>query len=231
MVFVVVLLSAIGLIAGPSLWVKHVLKKYSKELEGAPGTGGELALHLINKYRLDGVKVEQTEPGTDHYSPQEKRVRLSPYVYSGKSLTAIAVAAHEVGHALQYARNEKITQLRQAWTPLAANIQRIGTAVVMLAPIVLAILHVPHVALLTLVGGVLTMLAGAFVQLIILPMEWDASFNKAMPILVQGQYVPEVYQPVIRKILTAAALTYFAGALIQVLQLWRWLALLRGALR
>jgi hypothetical protein len=52
-----------------------------------------------------------------------------------------------------------------------------------------------------------------------------------MPILFQGNYVPEQYQPVIKKILTAAALTYFAGALINVLQLWRWLAILRGVVR
>jgi Zn-dependent membrane protease YugP len=79
--------------------------------------------------------------------------------------------------------------------------------------------------------GVAAMLASALLQLIILPMEWDASFNKAMPILFQGNYVPEQYQPVIKKILTAAALTYFAGALINVLQLWRWLAILRGVVR
>ncbi len=227
----VVFLLLIACIAGPSLWVKYVLKKYSATLEGAPGTGGELARHLIDKYQLVGVSVEQTEPWSDHYDPAEKKVRLSPAVYAGKSLTAIAVAAHEVGHALQYARNDKITRLREAWAPLTVQVQRLGTAVIMLAPIVLAVFHVPHAALLTAVMGVLTMLVGACMQLIVLPMEWDASFNKALPILVKGQYVPEVYQSRIRTILTAAALTYFAAALIQVLQLWRWLAVLRGVIR
>jgi len=231
LIYIVIFILLIAIIAGPNLWIKHVLQKYSKHLDAMPGTGGELAQHLIERYELQGVEVEKTEPGTDHYSPDEKRVRLSPNIFDGKSLTAVAVAAHEVGHAIQYARGEKITHLRQSYTPMAVTIQRLGAAVVMAAPVVLAIFHVPHAAIFTVLCGVAAMLASALLQLIILPMEWDASFNKAMPILFQGNYVPEQYQPVIKKILTAAALTYFAGALINVLQLWRWLAILRGVVR
>lgn len=231
MIYLIIFLLLIGLIAGPGIWVKHVLEKYSNDLNSISGTGKELAVHLIERFQLDGVKVERTDPGTDHYSPADRCVRLSPAVYDGRSLTAIAVAAHEVGHAIQYARGETITQLRQTYTPVAINVQRFGTGIVMAAPFVLAVLHIPHAALLTVACGVLAMLASALLQLIILPMEWDASFNKALPILFQGNYLSEEHHPVVKKILTAAALTYFAGALINILQLWRWLAILRGAIR
>lgn len=152
MFYIVVFILLIAIIAGPNLWVKHVLHKYSNPLEAMPGTGGELAQHLIEKFELEGVEVEKTEPGNDHYSPGEKRVRLSPNVFEGKSLTAVAEAAHEVGHAIQYARGEKITHLRQSYTPMAVTIQRLGAAVVMAAPIVLAIFHVPHAAMFTVLG-------------------------------------------------------------------------------
>jgi len=231
LIFVLGIALLLALIAGPNLWVKHVLKKYSNDLDQAPGTGGELARHLIDRFGLSGVGVEKTEEGQDHYSPAESRVRLSPSVYDGKSLTAIAVAAHEVGHAIQYARKERITRLRQTFTPMAIAIQQLGTLVIMAAPLVLTIFHIPHAALITVLCGLAAMLASALLQLVILPMEWDASFNKAMPILFNDQYVPEVYRPIVQKILTAAALTYFAGALINLLQLWRWLAILKGIAR
>jgi len=100
LIYIVIFILLIAIIAGPNLWIKHVLQKYSKHLDAMPGTGGELAQHLIERYELQGVEVEKTEPGTDHYSPDEKRVRLSPNIFDGKSLTAVAVAAHEVGHAI-----------------------------------------------------------------------------------------------------------------------------------
>ena len=86
---------------------------------------------------------------------------------------------------------------------MAVTIQRLGAAVVMAAPVVLAIFHVPHAAIVTVLCGVVAMLASALLQLIILPKTWDASFNKAMPVLFQGNYVPVQYQPIIKKFLTA----------------------------
>ncbi len=231
MIYLIALILLLLIIAGPNIWVRHVLNKYSVDLDSIPGTGAELAEHLLKRFGLEETKVERTETGNDHFSPAEKCVRLSPEVYDGRSLTAVAVAAHEVGHAIQYGRKETITHLRENYTPMASMVQRFGTVILMASPLVLAIVHVPQLALLTAMAGVLAMLASALMQLIILPMEWDASFNKAMPILFQGEYLPQQHQPIVKKILTAAALTYFAGALVNILQLWRWLAILRGVLR
>ena len=100
MVYAVGVLIVLALIFGPSLWVKMVMSKYSSERPTMPGTGGDLAKHLIERFSLKDVKVEVTELG-DHYDPIEKKVRLLREHYESKSLTAIAIAAHEVGHAIQ----------------------------------------------------------------------------------------------------------------------------------
>ena len=100
MILLVGVLVVLALIFAPSLWVKFVMNRYSSQLPEISGTGGELAKHLIERFSLKGVEVEITELG-DHYDPIEKKVRLVREHYESKSLTAIAIAAHEVGHAIQ----------------------------------------------------------------------------------------------------------------------------------
>lgn len=214
------------LVYGPSLWVKFVLRKHAGEIEGMPGTGGELAEHLIERFKLDGVKVEQGQEGQDHYNPEEKKVSLSPSHYNGKSLTAVAVAAHEVGHAIQFYRNEPVSHLRQKYMSKALMIKKVGMAVLISLPLIPIILKVPSLMIVVGLVGVLTLLASALIYLAILPEEYDASFNKALPILKEG-YIAEEHFPAVKQVLRAAALTYFAGALAEILSLWRWLAVLR----
>ena len=106
MVLLAGVLIVLALIFGPSLWVKFVMSRYSSQLPEISGTGGELAKHLIERFSLKDVKVEITEQG-DHYDPIEKKVRLVRENYESKSLTAIAIAAHEVGHAIQDQQGDK----------------------------------------------------------------------------------------------------------------------------
>ena len=101
----------LALVFGPNLWVRWVMRRYAEDLAAMPGTGGELAQHLIKEFNLDGVTTEVTTVG-DHYDPAERKVRLSEENYQGRSLTAIAIAAHEVGHAIQHARGDKRLLLR-----------------------------------------------------------------------------------------------------------------------
>ncbi|MEJ2179884.1 MAG: zinc metallopeptidase, partial [Gammaproteobacteria bacterium] len=89
------------------------------------------------------------------------------------------------------------------------------------------ITRVPHAAIITAVAGVLAMLVSALMYLIVLPEEWDASYNKALPILIEGEYIHKNQEKAVNKILKAAALTYLAGALANILSLWRWLVLLK----
>jgi len=223
-----VIIFVVLLIFAPQWWVKYVLAKHSKPLEGMPGSGGELAEHLLKQFKLTEVKVEAAEEGGDHYDPQDNVVRLSPSYLNGKSLTAVAVAAHEVGHAIQFNRNEKVSFLRRRYLPVAHVIQKVGIYFLMALPILTAIFRVPHVVGLTALIGVMVLFSSVLIYAVILPEEWDASFNKALPILEKGEYVPEQYLPAIRQILKACALTYVAAALASVLSMWRWLAILRA---
>ncbi len=227
MVAVFILLILLVVILGPSIWVKYVLRKHHRQLDGMPGTGGELAVHLLSRYELENVKVEESVKNDDHYSPGDNAVRLSPEVYEGKTLTAIAVAAHEVGHAIQFNRQEAVTRLRKRYFPVALAIQRYGVFILMCVPIVAGLIRSPAVMLAIGVVGIVTMLVSVLMYAAILPEEWDASFNKALPILEKGEYVPKEYMPAIRQVLKACALTYVAAALADVLRLWRWLRFLR----
>ena len=211
----------------PSFWVKQVMRKYSAESPGLPGTGGELAQHLVNRFELEGIKVEETKPFQDHFDPVAGAVRLSPDNFNGKSLTAIAVAAHEVGHAIQFHRQEKIFELRKRYLPTARALNLAGVAIMWSVPIIGLVLRSPWAVGLVIGLSLLLQLAGALSYLVILPEEWDASFNKALPILIDGEYVDESAIPAVRKILKAAAMTYFAAALANVLNIGRWFMILR----
>lgn len=215
------------LIYTPQIWVRYTLKRHSREIGEIPGTGGELAAHLVKRFEMEGVTVETTGPDRDHYDPAKNAVRLSPEVYNGKSLTAVAVAAHEVGHAIQFNREEPISRLRGRYLQKAFTIQRLGAAILMLIPVVTVIFRVPHAALLTAAIGIITMLASVLMYVAILPEEFDASFNKALPILVEGEYIDKSQIKTVRRILKACAYTYVAAALADILRLWRWLAILR----
>ena len=211
----------------PSFWVRHIMAKHSKEIAELPGTGGELAKHLIERFELTGITVEEAAPNTDHFDPAGPVVRLSPDNFNGRSLTAVAVAAHEVGHAMQFHRGEKIFELRKRYLPLATKLNRVGVVIMMTIPFIALLIRMPLV-----IGGVIALslllqLAGAFAYLIILPEEWDASFNKALPVLIEGEYIEQAHIPAVRQVLKAAALTYFAAALANVLHVGRWFMLLR----
>ncbi len=215
------------LIFGPNLWVRYTLKRYSRRLETLPGTGGELALHLVKRFQLEGVVVETTEPMKDHFDPVNNAVRLSPDNFNGQSLTAVAVAAHEVGHAIQFNRKEPVSQLRNRYQGKAFAIQRWGAALLMMLPVITVIFKIPHVTLLTALVGVFIMLSSLFMYFAILPEEFDASFNKALPILIEGEYIDDSQIVPIRRILKACAYTYIAAALADILRLWRWLTIFR----
>lgn len=227
MILAILALILVALVYLPSFWVKRVMLAYSKEDQTIPGSGGELARHLIERFELTGIKVEETEPFQDHFDPREKAVRLGRDNYHGKSLTAVAVAAHEVGHAIQFHRNEKIFELRKKYLPTAQALSKAGIAIMWAFPVIGIVLRSPLAVGAVIVTSLLLQLAGAFAYLIILPEEWDASFNKALPILIDGEYVDAQQLGAVKRVLRAAALTYFAAALANVVNIGRWFMILR----
>lgn len=222
MLWIVGIAIALLLLVGPNLWVKFTLKRYATDRKDLPGTGGELATHLVKRFELTDVKVEQTQEGHDHFDFGQHAVRLSPSVFNGRSLTAVAVAAHEVGHAIAHEKKQKISHLSSRYLPLAHFARRITAGLLLGWPALSLLLHIPYaVPLHALVVGLSGLLA-VLVQVAILPEEWDASFNKALPILREGNYIPQEDLPKVKRILTACAMTYVAAALIKVLFVWRW---------
>lgn len=226
MLYALIGLAIFVLVYGPQLWVRYVLHKHQREIPDIPGTGSELARHLLDRFELSQVEVKAGGKGENYYQPGDNYVSLSPEVFKGKSITAVAVAAHEVGHALQFNRQEPVSHLREKYFGKAILIQRIGMGIVSLSPLIGVLVKVPQLSLLILAAGVISLFISVLMYVAILPEEFDASFNKALPILAEG-YVPEQYLPKIRQVLRACALTYVAAALADVLSLWRWLRLLR----
>ena len=110
-------ITGIALIFLPQFWVKGVLNKYTNEPASIGKTGREVAREILNKNGLNHIAVEVTNQG-DHYDPINKAVRLSENFYSGTSLSAVTVAAHECGHAIQDAENYGFMRLRTAITPV-----------------------------------------------------------------------------------------------------------------
>ena len=210
----------------PQFWVRYVLARYNRQNESNfPGNGGELARHLLDRFGLQDVGVEKTDIG-DHYDPIERKVRLTPDKYDGRTLTAITVAAHECGHAYQHAGQETLFMWRTRLAMASVWAARIGSFLLFAAPFLALLARAPSPALLSVVGAFLVMGFGVLVQLVTLPVELDASFRKALPVLQDG-YLKKDQVPAARRILNAAAWTYVAGSLAGLLNFWRWLAVLR----
>ena len=226
MIYLILGILLLVLILGPQYWASHVLKKYSTEREDIPGTGAELVKHLRKKFGLSDLSIEATDRG-DHYDPTDRTVRLTMGNFGGKSLTAIAVAAHEFGHALQHAKNYKPLTARTRMVMTAQKLEKIGGIAIIVLPFIAFTPGGARMAPFLVLAVVLSMLVNTFVHLITLPVEFDASFGRALPILKEGQYINNTDYRAARKILTACALTYLASSLSGLLNFWRWIKLFR----
>lgn len=226
MPIIIVLLLVVVIVFLPQWWAKRTFAKYADPQDHIQGTGGELALHLLERFDMHEVNVEETEEGNDHYDPESKTVRLSPKNYHDKSLTAVAVATHEVGHAIQHHQQEAKLALRSRLVKVSINLEKIGSVIMMVMPIVFVLTKSPAAGVLMFAMGFLTIAGSSLIHLVTLPVEWDASFGKALPILQQGYIRPDEL-PAVEKILKAAAFTYVAASLMSLLNIWRWLALLK----
>lgn len=210
----------------PGWWVRRTMARYSEPADRYYGSGAQLARHLLDRRNLGGVKVELSEAG-DHYDPEARTVRLSPHNYHKHSLTAITVAAHEVGHAIQHAEGYAPLQTRGHLVRLAGAGQRLGAMIMVAAPLIVVLTRHPVPGLVFVVAGLLSMGLAAIVHLVTLPTEMDASFRRALPILEEGGYLHESDYPHARRILEAAALTYVAQSLMSLINIAAWMRMLR----
>ena len=226
MSIVIFLLLIAALVFGPGLWVQRVLQRYSLPADRYSGTGAQLARHLLDKNGLDKVAVEKTTLG-DHYDPEDKAVRLTDDKFDGRSLTAITVAAHEVGHAVQDQVGYGPLRMRSRLVKASRNVERVGAAILMVSPFIGAITRAPGLGILMFAAGLLTLGTSTLIHLVTLPTEFDASFGRALPMLDEHRILKKVDRPHARRLLRAAAFTYVAASLMSLLNIARWWAILR----
>ena len=182
-----------------------------------PFTGKELGLKLLKENKLDNVLIEPIKQ-VDHYNPLEKKVRISEEKLNKKSITSIAVVAHEIGHAIQDKENYKPLLLRQKLIEKTILFQRVGSFLLIIGlPSIFAITKSPFITFLAaiLIMGCLS--TNVVIHLITLPVEFDASFKRALPIL--QKYVPNENMRQCRSVLRAAAFTYLAQSIVSIFRL------------
>ena len=194
--------------------VKSSFSKYLQVNTRKNYTGAQVARILLDEHRLENIPIEVT-PGimSDHYDPSKRVLRLSKDVYSGSSIAAVSVAAHEVGHAIQHDSEYVPLSLRNKIFPLA----RFGSSAAW--PLILIGLLIPTMSNMMDIGIVLFATAVLF-QLITLPVEFNAS-SRAMELLDSNGFITSTERRGAKKVLKAAALTYVAAMASGVSQLIR----------
>jgi len=203
--------------------VKSAYQKYAAIQTRSGMTGAQVAQHILQNANVSNVPIEVT-PGemTDHYDPVKKVLRLSGSVYGGTSIAALGIAAHEVGHAIQDASGYAPMKVRHLVYPIS----RLGS---MLAfPLIFAgfILNFSFSSVLINLGIWLFTAAVAF-TIVTLPVEFNAS-SRDVQALTAGGYMSQDELRGVQKVLGAAAMTYVAAAAAAVLQLVRFLLIIRG---
>ncbi len=223
------IIAVLALIFGPQLWAAYTLKRHHRLRTDFPGTGGELARHLLDRFGLESVALERTQEGQgDHYDPMSRTVRLSPQYFDGRSVTAVAVAAHEVGHAIQHGTNYQPLLWRGRLVVLAQSTEKLGSILMFSIPVVTMLTRSPGAGAAMFALGLLTMAMSVVVHFVTLPVELDASFKRALPILIDGEYIDKKDEAAARSVLRACALTYVVASLASLLNFWRWVKLWRA---
>lgn len=203
--------------------VKSAYKKYSQISSSSGMTGADVARRILDQNGLYDVRIEET-PGmlSDHYDPRSKVVRLSTNNYYGNSIAGAAVAAHEVGHAIQDQQNYAFLRFRHALVPVA----NIGSNFSWILIIAGMIFTIPSLML----YGIIFMAAAVLFQLVTLPVEFNAS-SRAMNEIVSAGVIRNDEERETKKVLNAAALTYVAAAAVAVLELLRLILMYTGMTR
>ena len=197
-------------------YLKSTYARYTRIQSGSGLTGKEVAERILYSQGIFDVTVEHiTGNLTDHYDPRKKQVCLSDATYGSTSVAAIGVAAHECGHACQHHNGYAPLGLRSALVPAANLGSKIAWPL-----IIIGLLFNNNSSAIFLHIGIIAFSLAVLFQIVTLPVEFDAS-SRALKILGSSGILTAEEVPMSRKVLTAAALTYVAGAASSVLQLLR----------
>lgn len=203
-----------------SMKVNGAYKKYSRIANSTGTTGYEVARKILDSNGLYDVHVEETQGFlSDHYDPRSKVVRLSSSNYHGHSIAAVAVAAHECGHAIQDQEEYAFLRLRSSLVPLA----NFGSNTSWILLIIGFMLNMANLALL----GIIFMALAVLFQIVTLPVEFNAS-SRAMNQVVSLGIIRNEEERGARNVLNAAALTYVAAAAVALMELLRFVLMFIG---
>ena len=209
---------------GASALVNIIMSKYKKARNSTGLTGGEAARRILNNEGLYHVQVEcLAQDGGDHYDPKSNTVRLSYSNFHDASVTAVSVAAHECGHAIQHDKEYAFLNFRTALVPVVNIGSRLG-----LPLILIGVLLSWNETLIQI--GIWTFALSLLFQLVTLPVEFNAS-TRAVAKINQYGLLNSMEISGSKKVLTAAALTYVAAAAASALQLLRLILLFGGGRR
>lgn len=228
----ILLLPALLLALWAQIKVKSAYARYSQVGTRSGLTGSEVAQLILRDAGVSnagswraagdgaGCSIEPI-PGelTDHYDPRSRTLRLSEAVYYGRSIAALGIAAHEVGHAIQHARMYAPLMLRSLVYPASSFGSFLAWPLFIIGLIAASPLLIK--------AGILLFTCAVLFTVVTLPVEFNAS-NRALRALANGGYLAEDELVAARKVLSAAALTYVAAAAMAILQLLRMLVLARG---
>lgn len=222
--YLMYMIPAFILMAITSWYVKAAYKKWSRVAAGSRFTGYEATRRLISSSGLHGLQIQGT-PGemTDHYDPRNKTVYLSGGVANSPSVAALAIAAHELGHAQQDAEGYFPLKFRGVLVPLVNIGSNLGWILIMIG----LVLQWMQIAWL----GVLVFSGGAFFALVTLPVEFDASARARRMLAQSGIIQTDAEMRGVSNVLNAAALTYVAGLVTAILQLLYYVSLISGRSR
>jgi hypothetical protein len=212
-----VALPLMALMLGAQLWVMAAYAKYSRIKNRQGITGAEAAKVILLHAGVRDVKVQEVAGWlSDHYSPREKVLRLSPKNFSGTSIAAVGIAAHEAGHAIQHARAFAPLVVRNLAVPLASIGSQFGYIAIILGIIFMRQALNP----ITLIGLGLIACVAVF-QVVNLPVEFDAS-RRALLVLPGVGILDAEETAGARKVLRAAAMTYVAATIAALWELLYW---------
>ena len=220
--YMIFMIPAFILMMAVQWYVNSAYNKWSKVPARSRLTGAQAAQRLISQGGLYDVRVEGVAGNlTDHYDPRTKVLSLSQGVYSGSSVAALAVAAHELGHAMQDQEGYFPLRLRAAMVP-AVNIGSYLGWILIFAGILIGYLQLSWL-------GVAVFSAGALFSLATLPVELNASARAKRLLVETGLIAGQDEEHGVHNVLNAAALTYVAALITAVLQLLYWITVVMGA--
>ena len=205
------------MLIAPNIWVNYILKKNNEHLPDMPFTGKELGLKILEEKNLKNISIEPIKK-IDHYNPLEKKIHISEDKLNKKSITSIAVIAHEIGHAIQDKENYRPLLLRQKLIEKTIIFQRVGSFLLIIGlPSIFALTKSPFITFLSAIVIMGCLSTNVLIHLITLPVELDASFKRALPIL--QKYVPNKNMQQCKSVLRAAAFTYLAQSIVSIFRL------------